>query len=302
MAITTTTTLSEPLPGPLAAAVTALAARAAQADGVAPLSEDAELALTGSGRGHVVTTEGDDLIGYASIDAPTSSAPAVELVVDPGRRRAGVGSALLTAAREAVEADPVFWAHGFLDPAQGFAKAHTLSVRRELWRMSIDAGHLAASPGVPADPAEVALPEGFAVRTWQDGDAAAWLAVNRAAFADHPEQGRITEADLRARTEQNWFDPEGFFLVEDVRGAAPALAAFHWTKVEDGVGEVYVVGVDPDHQGHGLGRVATRLGLAHLRRVGVPRVDLYVDGDNAAAIATYRAQGFDRFALDVQLG
>ena len=157
---------------------------------------------------------------------------------------------------------------------------------------------------VPTDPAEVGLPAGFELTTWTDADAADWLAVNAAAFAQHAEQGRMTLDDLRARTASPWFDPAGFLLVRDAREGA--LAAFHWTKVEDGVGEVYVVGVAPAYQGRGLGRSVTRAGLAYLRaRNGagdVPRVDLYVDGDNAAAIATYRREGFERADLDVQLG
>ena len=95
-----------------------------------------------------------------------------------------------------------------------------------------------------------------------------------------------------------WFDPAGFFLVRDPDGA---LAAFHWTKVEHGSGEVYVVGVNPDRQGLGLGAAATAHGLRHLRDLGLSRVSLYVDGDNEAAIATYRRLGFERVGLDVQL-
>ena len=41
--------------------------------------------------------------------------------------------------------------------------------------------------------------------------------------------------------------------------AAGRLLGFHWTKVEDGVGEVYVVGVDPSAHGAGLGTALTAL-------------------------------------------
>ncbi len=64
-------------------------------------------------------------------------------------------------------------------------------------------------------------------------------------------------------------------------------------------GEVYVVGVDPDYQGRGLGTAVTLLGLQHLRAVGVSTAHLYVDGDNPAAIATYHRLGFERSAIDV---
>ena len=78
----------------------------------------------------------------------------------------------------------------------------------------------------------------------------AWVAVNAAAFASHPEQGRLTVADLRARMAQPWFDPAGLLMVVPSRaGEGPTVAGFHWTKVHDGPtddpatrrGEVYAL-------------------------------------------------------------
>ncbi len=64
---------------------------------------------------------------------------------------------------------------------------------------------------------------------------------------------------------------------------------------QPGVGEVYVVGVDPAAQGRGLGRTLTLVGIGHLaRRLGShddPAVMLYVEADNTAAVNTYRAAG-----------
>jgi mycothiol synthase len=47
-----------------------------------------------------------------------------------------------------------------------------------------------------------------------DRDRAAWVALNAAAFADHPEQGRLTLADLDQRLAQPWFDAAGFLVAE----------------------------------------------------------------------------------------
>ena len=126
------------------------------------------------------------------------------------------------------------------------------------------------------------------------------MALNAAAFARHPEQGRLTVADLHERMAQPWFDPAGLLLV--VEDATGQVVAFHWTKVEGGShsGEVYVVGVDPAHQGRGLGGPVTRLGLAHLARTGLREVELYVDGDNTAARRTYERLGFTDAAVDGQ--
>ncbi len=63
--------------------------------------------------------------------------------------------------------------------------------------------------------------------------------------------------------------------------------------------EVYVVGVDPDAQGLGLGRTLTLVGLHHLRSVGMDQIMLYVDESNVAAVRLYESLGFTRYAVDV---
>jgi mycothiol synthase len=149
----------------------------------------------------------------------------------------------------------------------------------------------------PLDP--VRLPDGLVARAFRLGeDEDEWLRVNAAAFAHHPEQGRMTRADLDARIAEDWFDPAGLILV--VPEAAPAtVAASHWTKKHSPtVGEVYVVAVDPAYQGKGLGRPVTLLGLEYLRDQGVEDVILYVDGDNPAALKVYRGLGFTTRSVD----
>lgn len=138
------------------------------------------------------------------------------------------------------------------------------------------------------------------VRAFRPGtDDLAWLETNAAAFADHPEQGRLGQRDLDARFAQDWFDPADFLLV--VSATEPdAVAAYHWTKVTPAAGgdpagvngEVYVVGVHPRWQGRGLAVPVTLAGLHHLRERGVATAHLYVDDDNTRAVATYRRLGF----------
>ncbi len=304
------------LPPRLSGDILALAVRAAQHDGVRPLSEQTVLqarrlpgeeSMPTSVHLVVLDRPGEPtarVLAYGHVDESDPDAPSGELVVDPEHRRQGLGGMLLDHVLGRWPAVRL-WSHGDLHDARRLYTSRRLEVVRELWQMSRPlAGEWAELPD------RVELPEGFAVRTFRVGkDEEAWLAVNARAFATHAEQGRMTLTDLGERQQEPWFDPHGFLVVEDRTSLDPdgqaRMAAFHWTKVEAGQpggpvnGEVYVVGVDPDYQGRGLGKAVTLLGLQHLRNVGVETATLYVDGDNGAAIATYGRLGFERSAVDV---
>lgn len=295
-----------------AAAVLELAGRAAARDGVSPLSEHALLQLrygTDPAARNILIWEGGELAGYAHLDPAGPADPdpsaAGELVIEPRLRGRGLGLALLRAlTAEAGESNLRLWAHGDLPAASALAAAAGLHRVRALWRMGRS---LQAGVGEPV------LPDGVTVRTFVVGqDEDAWLRVNGRAFATHPEQGGWTRADLEVREHEPWFDPEGFFLAE----RAGRVAGFHWTKVhnrnepgpataadkgrsQEAVGEVYVVGVDPDERGTGLGRALTLIGLRYLRGLGLPQVMLYVDETNVAAIRLYESLGFTRWDTDV---
>ncbi|EDY48120.1 truncated acetyltransferase [Streptomyces clavuligerus] len=153
-------------------------------------------------------------------------------------------------------------------------------------------------PLEPLDIAEPVLPPGVTVRAFVPGqDDTAWLAVNAAAFAHHPEQGALTQRDLDDRTAEPWFDPRGFFLAE----RDGEIIGFHWTKVHaaERLGEVYVVGIRPDAQGGGLGKALTAIGLRHLAAEGLPTAMLYVDADNTAAVTVYERLGFRTHEIDL---
>ncbi len=282
---------------PTARLLRELWARAAEVDGVQPVSEAFRLAV-GAARDGVVhlLRRGDDgaLVGYAQVAAAGSPDAVAELVVDPPHRRHAHGRALLDAAL-GVGARSV-WAHGLLPAAEALARSAGLELTRSLYLMRRSL--------TSDDVADAGLPVGFSARPFVPGrDDETWVRLNAAAFARHPEQGRLTVADLHDRMAQDWFDPAGLILVVD--DETDAVVAFHWTKVEpprsrerDGTGEVYVVGVDPAYQGRGLGGPVTRLGLAHLAGLGLDEVELYVDGNNTAARRTYERLGFSDAAVD----
>lgn len=279
---------------------------AQRADGVRPVNDQAWLDIHGPARdgiAHLLAERDGRLIGYAHLDSTTADAEA-QLVVAPDARRQGVASSMLGslgfdprsaegARRLARGLTLRLWSFGDLAAARATARALGYAPVRELLIMERD---LAEVP-------EPRLPKGIRVRGFTDDDVQPWLRVNARAFAQHPEQGAMTESDLRARMAEPWFDPEGFLLatrVDEAGGGDEQLVGFHWTKIhEDGTGEVYVIGVDPDHSGGGLGRQLLHAGLQHLRGRGARRVILYVEAAQAYVVELYRSTGFTVAHRDV---
>ncbi|WP_375482110.1 mycothiol synthase [uncultured Jatrophihabitans sp.] len=284
--------------------VLALAASIEAEDGAPPLSDQALAQLDRGNVTHLLARDGAAVVGYAQLDGESLEIAA----------RADAVPGLLAAAGDG---PLLVWSHGRRSRVVGSLEQARFVRERELHqlRRPLDADH-----PVPADPP---LADDITVRAFVAGqDDAAWLALNAAAFAHHPEQGGWDERDLEARMAEPWFDPAGFLLAE----RDGELLGFHWTKVHDTapsdgaqpdgaqpdgaqpdgaqpdgpLGEVYVLGVSPQAQGLGLGRGLLVRGLRLLAGRGCPAVLLYVDGDNDAALHLYAKDGFVTYDLDVQ--
>ncbi|MGP3987738.1 mycothiol synthase [Streptomyces sp. 3N207] len=276
--------------------VQALIDAAAREDGQAAVSEQGRLQLRGGPRPgvrHLLLRDGDGVLaGYAQLeDTDPVEAPAGELVVAPTRRGNGFGRRLGQVLLEQSGRRLRVWAHGGHPAARHLAQSLGMTLFRELRQLR--------RPLAGLDLPEPSLPEGVTVRSFRpEEDDAAWLAVNAAAFAHHPEQGNLTQRDLEDRKAEPWFDPVGFFLAE----RAGRLIGFHWTKVHSAeeLGEVYVLGVSPEAQGLGLGKALTTIGLRYLSHErGLPTAMLYVDADNTAAVRVYENLGFRTHETDL---
>ncbi|MFC5727408.1 MULTISPECIES: mycothiol synthase [Nocardioides] len=264
------------------AAVTEVRRACAEHDGADPLDEAAHLRLKHDGLAGTdawVTRDGFALRRGAEVD----------LAVAPPARENGLGGRLAELA--CLEPGKISaWSHGDHPAAARLADRLGFARERELWVMR----RPSALPLPPVDP-----PPGVLIRDYGDRDAAALLEVNGAAFAHHPEQGAMDQAGLAERMAEPWFDPAGLLLAVGDDGE---LLGFHWTKQhDDATGEVYVIGISPAAQGHGLGRVLTLAGLHHLAARGVDQVLLYVESDNSAALRLYDGLGFTHAAADTHV-
>jgi mycothiol synthase len=306
--------------------VTSLVRRVTDADGIVPLSEHVILHLRHGGDvdvRHVLAHDGDLLVGYAHLDVTDPVAgPSAEVAVDPAHRRRGVGQALV---QEALSLSPEgrlrLWSHGEESGAEPLATSLGFHRTRTLYQMRRSLHAALPDPEWPA---------GITLRSFLPGlDDDEWVALNARAFVHLPDQGSWTADDLHLRMREPWFDAEGFLVAVD---EGDRMVGFHWTKVHgadahhhghrhehrhdegdahehahdehhhghEPIGEVYVVGVDPSMHGRGLGRALTLAGLAHLRTRGLPDAMLYVDAENATAIALYESLGFRHWDTDVE--
>ncbi|KAB3519792.1 mycothiol synthase [Corynebacterium sp. zg254] len=290
-------------------------------DKVAALSEAFVRGLSDD-RGHrhlIARTAGDDVVvGVIAINEDR----VVELAVSPQYRHAGLAVKLIEGLRDELGITGAIdvWAHGDLPEAQRFVSRLDARRTRELHKMSVQ-----CAPGSPRhalfekatkDAHERAESLDFSILTYEqacerfgkDVTDEEWLRVNNEAFAWHPEQGGWSLEQLTEARNTAWFDPQGVLMAWKEDGERTHCVGFHWTKipvdqreVDEGqrAGEVYVVCVADEARGTGMGSAMTSLGIGYLLDHGCGLVELYVEGDNAPAVATYRKLGFDVVHTDV---
>ena len=106
-----------------------------------------------------------------------------------------------------------------------------------------------------------------------------------------------TTEEIIYRTSLPGCSPEDIILVCD----ANKLVGYCWTRIEfgqsvagnGGRGRIYMLGVDPDCWGRGMGKQVLLDGLAYLKSKGLWVAELTVDSENWAACALYRSVGFE---------
>ena len=284
--------------------VLALIRAAHDFDGTPPIAEHVLLHLRHGGDksdSHIVFESDNQVIAYAHLDTTDLIAgPSVEAVVHPNHRGKGLGALILKEAIKVCGDKTRIWSHGDFPAAKAIAESLKLE---RLWSnllMSKSLGDI--------EPVKSKYP----IRTFMpDLDNQTFLSLNNKVFANYPDQGGWGEDDLKVRLNEEWFQKEGFFVAED-KGE---LIGFCWTKIHgahthshsggdddhghDALGEIYVLAVNPDYKGQGVGRDLTITGLNYLKYQGLNNVMLYVGVENNPAFNLYKSLGFIEFGSDV---
>ncbi len=268
----------------------------ANSDGLNPFSEHAILHIQYGNESevqHFFCHQGHKLVGYAHVDLSDSvSGPNIEVAVLPQFRRLGVGKKLIEEVLSKNGGKTIrLWAHGLNTGAASLAASCGFRQVRTLWQMRRSLNTPIPESGFPKD---------LTLRKFEiDTDLDAWLLCNQVAFADHPEQGQWNKSNLQHRLIEDWFDPNGLKVLISEN----SVVGYSWTKVDAAnadskLGEIYVIGVHPDWQNHGIGKALTLDGLRYLRSLNLNSALLYVDAENERAISLYEYLGFSHWDTD----
>ena len=140
------------------------------------------------------------------------------------------------------------------------------------------------------------VPDGYVLRSLRGpADIPARVEAHRAAFAP----SKLTVEKYEILVAQPHYAYERDIVLEAADGTIAAFGMC-WADPVGSVGEFEPVGVHPDHQRRGLGRVIMRHGLRLMRAAGLRDAVVFSDRSNAASEALYRSAGFDELAVHRQ--
>jgi ribosomal protein S18 acetylase RimI-like enzyme len=221
-------------------------------------------------------TDGDRLVGFLGIYA--FGGPDLEFagMVDPAARRRGIATSLLHEAQEIVRtrgrSRALLVTPRTTSAGAAFARAHGAELDHS--------EHFLALNGTPQ-------PDTFASVTLRpagndDGDAMSRILSAAFEFA-HDDVGPVTQSPSRQT------------LIAERDGTAVGTVRL---ALDDGVGGIYGLAVDPPVQGQGIGREILTQSCRELRAQRAGRVTLEVAVDNERALDLYLSVGFQQEATE----
>jgi len=140
----------------------------------------------------------------------------------------------------------------------------------------------------------VRLPEGYALRTFREGDEVHWTRILAASFQGPPEKYSF---DAILRNDAAFLPERIFFVTCGVQPVATA-SAYYRPEFMPNAGMVHYVAALPEHTGKRLGYWVTLATLHRMAAEGRQRAWLSTDDFRLPAIKTYLNLGFEPLLID----
>ena len=123
----------------------------------------------------------------------------------------------------------------------------------------------------------------------QSGEEASLTEVQNRSFVGSWGYHPNTVEEITYRLGLSRCSPDDVVLAND----GNRISGYCWTNItSESEGQIYMIGVDPDFQGQGIGRRVLLAGLSHLKSKGFPVAELTVDSQNKMACTLYESTGF----------
>ena len=134
----------------------------------------------------------------------------------------------------------------------------------------------------------------ISLRPLRPDEAALLTHLQNRCFADAWEFNPNSVAEIAHAMAAPFASPQDIWLVGD----GDRVIGYCWTGHfpgmggQTGKGQVFMLGVDPEYLGQGIGRTVLLAGIAHLTGKGARTIELTVDSQNTAARSLYQSLGF----------
>lgn len=140
------------------------------------------------------------------------------------------------------------------------------------------------------------LPEGYGLRTFQEGDDVHWANIISDSFGGRKRTAQDTHNEITSR---DVFVPDGLFFVTHQDIPVGTACAWRQSVNETEVGYVHMVGVLGEHTGQKLGKWVSLAVLYYFRNHGFSCSMLDTDDFRIPAIKTYLNLGFVPVYLEI---
>jgi len=136
---------------------------------------------------------------------------------------------------------------------------------------------------------------GLEFRYLQRGDEKKLTQIQNRSFAGTWGYNLNTDEEIIYSINLTNCSPEDIILAYD----GDKVVGYCWTRTayqadtDERAGQIFMLGVDPDYRGRGIGKGVLLAGLSYLKVRGIQVAKLAVDSRNRAACTLYRSVGFE---------